>query len=113
MLETEGIKAERLGYDKPSNKFLNFLSKYYNLTDYTPQNNNFVVFDQYFKKNNSSHKSKSGLDLITVNKSPIVSKQDNANLEGSGYSKNDYLKFEKGRRNSQSDVSQFNEYVMI
>lgn len=36
------------GYDKPSEKLLGFLNKYYNLKSYVPQANNFVVFNRYF-----------------------------------------------------------------
>lgn len=49
MLEYEKVEPRKLGYDRPSFKFLNFLKKYYNLQDYVPQNNNFVVFNDYFK----------------------------------------------------------------
>jgi alpha-tubulin N-acetyltransferase 1 len=49
MLQCERIEPRKLGYDRPSFKFLNFLKKYYGLYDYVPQNNNFVVFNDYFK----------------------------------------------------------------
>ena len=48
MLLKEKIEPRKLGIDRPSNKFLNFLQKYYGLKDYVPQNNNFVVFKDYF-----------------------------------------------------------------
>ena len=48
MLETEGTSASKLGYDRPSPKLLGFLKKHYGLADYIPQNNNFVVYSQYF-----------------------------------------------------------------
>ena len=49
MLENEKTCPERLGYDRPSIKLLSFLKKYYGLTDYTKQNNNFVVYEDYFE----------------------------------------------------------------
>ena len=49
MLKFEGMSPAELGYDRPSYKFLNFLKKYFGLIDYVAQNNNFVVFDEYFK----------------------------------------------------------------
>ena len=49
MLEYERIEPRKLAYDRPSFKFMNFLKKYYGLNDYVPQNNNFVVFNDYFK----------------------------------------------------------------
>lgn len=49
MLAAEKISPEKLGYDRPSEKLLKFLKKHYNLEKYTPQNNNFVIYDNYFK----------------------------------------------------------------
>ena len=48
MISREKIQPRKLGIDRPSSKFLNFLQKYYGLKDYVPQNNNFVVFKDYF-----------------------------------------------------------------
>lgn len=48
MLEKEHIQPHKLGYDRPSPKFLSFLRKHFALADYVPQTNNFVVFEQYF-----------------------------------------------------------------
>lgn len=55
MLISEKISPERLAYDRPSPKLIKFLHKHYGLSSYTPQNNNFVIFDQYFSvsRNNS------------------------------------------------------------
>jgi hypothetical protein len=54
MIENEMVEPRSLAYDRPSAKLLNFLSKYYGLTDFTPQNNNFVVFKDYFSSNTSN-----------------------------------------------------------
>lgn len=45
MLSHQNVLPEKLGYDKPSDKFISFLSKHFGLKKYVPQNNNFVVFD--------------------------------------------------------------------
>jgi hypothetical protein len=37
-----------LAYDRPSAMFLSFLSRHFGLKDFTPQPNNFVVFEDYF-----------------------------------------------------------------
>jgi len=48
-LETERIASPaKLGFDRPSTKLLSFLAKYYDLSSYVPQNNNYVVFRKYF-----------------------------------------------------------------
>ncbi|CAD8108597.1 unnamed protein product [Paramecium sonneborni] len=49
MLRCEIISPEKLAYDRPSPKLLGFLKKHYHLSNYIPQNNNFVIFSQYFE----------------------------------------------------------------
>ncbi|KAJ9448602.1 Alpha-tubulin N-acetyltransferase [Diplonema papillatum] len=48
MLRDQGRPPRKLAYDRPSAKLLSFLRKHYRLSDYTPQNNNFVVYHRYF-----------------------------------------------------------------
>eukprot|EP00434_Breviolum_minutum_P041622 symbB.v1.2.037027.t1/scaffold5360.1/size28108/4 len=48
MLSREDVKAERLGYDRPSPKLIGFLRKHFGLVQYQPQANHFVVFDKYW-----------------------------------------------------------------
>ena len=50
MLNHQNIEPDFLGYDRPSTKLLGFLKKHYSLTNFIPQNNNFVVFNNYFQK---------------------------------------------------------------
>jgi alpha-tubulin N-acetyltransferase 1 len=58
VLEDEKIEPKMLAYDRPSHKFLSFLRKHFNLYDYFPQSNNFVVFNEYFEKLNEENKAK-------------------------------------------------------
>lgn len=46
----ERIEPSQIAYDRPSPKLIGFLRKHYNLTNYVPQNNNFVIFNQFFDK---------------------------------------------------------------
>jgi alpha-tubulin N-acetyltransferase 1 len=48
MLKEEQIQPHKLAYDRPSPKLIGFLAKHYQLRDYIPQTNNFVVFKKYF-----------------------------------------------------------------
>lgn len=48
MLTYMSSKAAMIAYDRPSNKLTGFLAKHFNLHSYVPQNNNYVVFDDYF-----------------------------------------------------------------
>jgi alpha-tubulin N-acetyltransferase 1 len=50
MLKFENVQPSNLAYDRPSPKLMGFLKKYYSLMNFTPQNNNFVVFNEYFFK---------------------------------------------------------------
>ena len=48
MLQHEGCPPAAFAYDRPSPKLIGFLRKHYGLTDYVPQQNKFVIFDQFF-----------------------------------------------------------------
>merc|ERR1719235_2969175 len=50
MLARERTAPALLAYDRPSQKLMGFLRKHYGLAAFTPQNNNFVVFDRYFEE---------------------------------------------------------------
>ena len=50
MLSYQNAEAHHLAYDRPSIKLISFLAKHFSLKDYVKQNNNYVVFDDYFTK---------------------------------------------------------------
>lgn len=77
MLQFEGMSPAELGYDRPSYKFLNFLKKYFGLVDYMAQNNNFVVFDEYFKV--IEHKQKEEEEM---KKKEMANNQIKPNVQG-------------------------------
>ena len=60
MLAECDVRPQHLAYDRPSPKLIAFLSKHYNLRDYAPQNNNYVVFDEYFTKTAPKEKEQKG-----------------------------------------------------
>ena len=49
MIGHENVEPKMMGYDRPSPKLIKFLDKYFGLNEYVPQNNNFIVFNDYFK----------------------------------------------------------------
>ena len=49
MLEHERTVPSKLAYDRPSAKLIGFMAKHYGLKSYVPQNNNYVVFDEYYR----------------------------------------------------------------
>ena len=48
MLDYENIHPGLLAYDRPTLRLLSFLKKNYGLDKYTTQNNNFIIFDNFF-----------------------------------------------------------------
>ena len=48
MINFEKKNPKEIAYDKPSDKLLNFLQKYFNLANFIQQNNNYIVFDEFF-----------------------------------------------------------------
>jgi len=58
MLEQEGASPAQLAYDRPSPKLLAFLRKHCGLSRFQPQNNNFVIFDEYFSRGSGSAESR-------------------------------------------------------
>ena len=57
MLHREGdVHPAKLAYDRPSPKLIGFLAKHYGLRNYVPQNNNYIVFSQYWDPNPTMYK---------------------------------------------------------
>lgn len=50
MLEHEECGAVQFAYDRPSPKLIGFLRKHYNLANFVPQQNNYVIFEEFFAK---------------------------------------------------------------
>lgn len=112
MLDYEGEEPKKLGYDRPSEKLINFLSKHYNLVDYVPQNNNFVVFNNYFIEK----KTKQELDTHSYVKDSIEPNQSykNNDIINNEESSNIYYKkkivsvndkFNKKKGNIEDEIS--------
>ena len=51
MIAEENSLPNKIAIDRPSFKLLKFMKKYFNLEEYVPQNNNFVIYDDFFNKN--------------------------------------------------------------
>ena len=47
-LHNEQLPPERFAYDRPSPKLIGFMGKHYGLRDFVPQQNKFVIFDEFF-----------------------------------------------------------------
>ena len=51
MLNFENTRADLLAYDRPSSRLYSFLKKNYGLDNHIPQNNSFIIFDNFFSPN--------------------------------------------------------------
>lgn len=102
MLEYESIEPRMLAYDRPSPKLLNFLSKYFNLNHYVEQNNNYVVFNDYFQ----SDKNKSSNSIIKIkNKENSFTTPNKPNINNSNqYEEEIFSNFKKIDLNSKSPI---------
>jgi len=48
MLAYERTSPNKIAIDRPSPKLISFMRKHYNLSSYIPQNNNYVIYREYF-----------------------------------------------------------------
>ena len=54
MVNFERKVPEEMAYQRPTSSLLNFLQKHYNLYNYVLQNNNYIVFDEFFNYINNN-----------------------------------------------------------
>ncbi|XP_076302447.1 alpha-tubulin N-acetyltransferase-like [Lasioglossum baleicum] len=93
MLSEENIRPVKLAIDRPSEKFLAFLDKYYGLSKIIPQNNKFVVFQGFFddehqdvRTNRYSLPPKTTVDIGTSSSVHNNLAKNNSSLNGVPYS---------------------------
>jgi len=87
MLAIEKILPEQIAYDRPSEKLLKFLNKYFNLKDFIPQNNNYVLFNEFFLKKMSTNKKKNFNEEIDLS---CRNNKENKNIN---YAKDSYINY--------------------
>lgn len=81
MLSNENfINPGLIAYDRPSPKLISFLAKHYSLTEYTPQNNNYVVFNDYFSLGGKGRKGNT-VNKIVYNTDDDLEKEVNDSLQ--------------------------------
>ncbi|OCT67932.1 hypothetical protein XELAEV_18039230mg [Xenopus laevis] len=83
MLRNEQVDVQHLAIDRPSEKFLSFLRKHFNLCSLIPQVNNFVVFEGFFRDWKAS-----------VKKTPA--KRTEGEIKPYSLTERDFLKHEEG-----------------
>ncbi|KAJ3272107.1 Alpha-tubulin N-acetyltransferase 1 [Terramyces sp. JEL0728] len=129
-LQIEFVSPSHLAYDRPSSKFLAFLKKNYNLVDYIPQANNFVIFRQFgleyleldskgrpkgniFQSEvdafNNSRKKSESRTLKTTKKEKVKEDKQEKKSFTSIYFKNEMLNDQDTSPNPLAKVNQFNK----
>ena len=86
MLITENLEMKDIPIDRPSLLCLKFMEKHFNLKEFLPQSNNFVIFDQFWDNLNIINKKtprlitpKFGQSIINSNKKNLIIKKQNLN----------------------------------
>ena len=88
MLLHQELEPRSLAYDRPSSKLIPFLRRHCNLRSFTPQNNNYVVFDSYYKDNSpksqQSQRHNDSIDHI-MNQSSFSGNQSSSSVKKTTY----------------------------
>ena len=84
MLKFEKKIPTELAYDRPSNKLLNFLNKYFGLNNYIQQSNNYVVFDDFFdlmasSNNNITYDNDTNRAINRLNNNNSINRENENN----------------------------------
>ncbi|OHT08297.1 Alpha-tubulin N-acetyltransferase [Tritrichomonas foetus] len=59
------LQMQQIPIDRPSSLCLSFMKKHFGLSEYVPQNNKFVVFDQFWKSDFQNYKPSRDSNLNT------------------------------------------------
>ena len=109
MLKFEKKIPTELAYDRPSDKLLNFLNKYFGLNNYIPQNNNYVVFDEFFDlisntNNNITYDNDTNRAINRLNNNyREIENNKNYEMQNTLNKRNDYINSRNNRNNMNYD----------
>ena len=111
MLKFEKKLPTELAYDRPSPKLISFLRKYFGLNDFIQQNNNYVVFDDFFSlisssKNNITYDN----DTNRAIKNLTNLSDKNNELESRNNNDNAYIHNNYGNMNDINKNNNFKNY---
>ena len=126
MLKFEKKKPTELAYDRPSPKLISFLRKYFGLNDFIQQNNNYVVFDEFFSiipssKNNVTYDNDTNRaiqNLTNLNKNKNLLDNNNYdnyqninnNIQGINNNKENNVKYNINENNINNNNIPDNEF---
>ena len=108
MLKFEKKGPTELAYDRPSEKLISFLNKYFGLIDFIPQNNNYVVFDEFFDlisntNNNITYDNDTNRAINKLNNFRDMENNKNFDMQQNTLNKrNDFI----NNRNNMNNINQ-------
>ena len=115
MLKFEKKMPTELAYDRPSPKLLSFLRKYFGLNDFVEQNNNYVVFDEFFSiipssKNNvtydnDTNRAMQNLTNLNNNQNTLSNNNNYENVNNNDFRNNNNY----DNNNNYQDLNNNNE----
>ena len=113
MLKFEKKIPTELAYDRPSDKLLNFLNKYFGLNNYIPQNNNYVVFDEFFDlisntNNNITYDNDTNRAINRLNNYREMENNKNYEMQNTLNKRNDYINSRNNRINNNMNYDSQN-----
>ena len=102
MLRNENSSPNKVAIDRPSQKLIAFMRKHYALSDYIPQNNNYVIYRQYF----SSYEY---VNQRTFEENKINLRTSTQNCERIQRNSNNYERSPINKQDYDRNISQINE----
>ena len=117
MLKFEKKIPTELAYDRPSPKLLSFLRKYFGLNDFIQQNNNYVVFDEFFSiipssnnnvtYDNDTNRAIKNLTNLNDNRGILDNSNNFDNINNNNYRNNN--NYENSNNNNLQNINNNNE----
>ena len=117
MLKFEKKIPTELAYDRPSPKLLSFLRKYFGLNDFIQQNNNYVVFDEFFSiipssnnnvtYDNDTNRAIKNLTNLNDNRGILDNSNNFDNINNNNYRNNN--NYEISNNNNLQNINNNNE----
>ena len=111
MLSHENIGANKIAIDRPSSKSLTFMRKHYGLTDYIPQNNNFVIFKQYFTAPESSRVPREPIQNLRENEDFGVYRRKVGTIEGNPAKREGWTR-DSAREETHKEIAKTPERIL-
>ena len=113
MVNFERKYPEELAYENPSNQLINFLQKHYNLVNFVEQNNNYIVYDEFFNhiQNNLTNDNSTFRQIRAISGKPNSNNYNiNDNYDNYNYDNNNNINNNNMDNNINNNNNFNNDY---